>query len=157
MCSGCKKIIAETLPDTQVKKTLEGEFVPLTYLVTEAKNMVQQYKVSWTPTFILADKNGNEQDRWIGFLPPGDFLAQVALSEGHAAFKKEDFNAAQRYFEKVLKEFSESAYAPEARYLLGVSQYKVTHDSSYLKKTWEDMKAQYPNDNWTKKASAWGN
>ncbi len=156
LCSGCKKIITDTLPDIQVKKTLEGEFVPLTYLVTEAKDLVQQYKVNWTPTFIIADENAHEQYRWVGFLPPNDFLSQVALSEGHVAFNKEDFDKAQTYFKKVLKEFPKSEFAPEARYYLGVSQYKATHDSSHLKKTWDDMKKLYPEDSWTKKASAWG-
>jgi thioredoxin-related protein len=156
MCSGCKKIITDTLPDIHVKNTLEGEFVPLTYLVTEAKDLVQHYKIDWTPTFILADEKGQEQDRWVGFLPANDFLAQVALSEGHVAFKKEDFNKAQTCFKKVLKEFPKSGFAPEARYFLGVSQYKATHDSSHLKETWKDMKKSYPEDSWTKKASAWG-
>lgn len=156
LCSGCKKIISDTFPDKQVKKTLEGEFVPLTYLVTEAEDMAQQYKVNWTPTFIITDEKGQEQFRWVGFLPPNDFLAQVALSEGHVAFKKETFDKAQTFFKKVLDEFPKSEYAPEARYFFGVSQYKATHDSSYLKKAWEDMKNLYPEDNWTKKASVWG-
>lgn len=156
MCGGCKKTINETFPEAEVKTTLDGEFVPLTYLVTEEEELVQQYNVNWTPTFIIADANGKEQDRWIGFLPPKDFLAQISLSQGHVAFKKGDFVLSQRHFERVLKGFPKSACAPEARYLLGVSLYKASKDPSHLKKTWEEMKVQYPGNEWTKRASPWG-
>ncbi len=157
MCGGCKKIISDTLPDKHVKKTIEGEFTPLTYLVTEHEDLARQYDVNWTPTFILADDKGLEQYRWVGYLPPYDFLAQTALSQGHVAFKRGDFNKAQACFKKVLDGYSESEFAPEARYYLGVSQYKATHDPSHLKKAREDMEKLFPENSWTKKASPWGN
>ena len=154
-CGGCKKTISETLIDSKVQKLMEIEFIPLRYMVTENDELAKRYKIEWTSAFIVADNNGEELERWVGFLPPEDFIAQLELSEGLADFHAEKYSEADRCFEKVINEHQKAEVTPEAYYYLGVSRYKESGDASYLQKTWEIMRSNFPHNSWTKRASAW--
>jgi hypothetical protein len=154
-CSGCKKTIKESLTDQKVINIVGKAFIPVTYLVTESEKMVKTYHVDWTPTFMIADEEGRELERWIGYLPLDDFLAQIQLSEGLASLHRERYVEAEKVFERIISEHSTAEVVPEAHYFLGVSHYKESGDVSYLKGAWETMKTRFPDNSWTKRASAW--
>jgi thioredoxin-related protein len=158
MCSGCQAMISKTLPDPKVSKYVDRMFVPTAYEVSDpnVQRILKQYGFEWTPTFIVADDSGNEIYRWIGYLPPGDFCAQMVLAEGRAAFKNKDWDRANKCYNLVVQKYPDSEAAPEALYYSGVARYEKTHDASNLAKTNKELQARYPTSSWAKKASVWG-
>jgi thioredoxin-related protein len=157
-CNGCQATIAKVLPDTNVSRQINSDFAPLMFEVSEpaSQDLMKRYEVQWTPTFVVADKNGDVVDRWVGFLPVEDYRAHLTMAEAKAAFKKNDFDRAYKCYNAVTENFPKSDLAPEALYYRGVSLYKKSEDPSYLKKTNDELKSRYPDNIWAKKASVWG-
>ncbi len=154
-CAGSKKSASLTFRNNEVISHIERHFVPVSLLTSGEPDLSVAYNVELTPTFVLADEKGKELERWVGFLPPQDFISQMLLSEGLASFHRKRFKDAERAFSWILDMRPESAVAPEARYYLGVTLYMETGDSEHLARTWESMHRRYPGDTWTKRASAW--
>jgi thioredoxin-related protein len=157
-CSGCKATIAKTLPDTKVARFIDKMLVPAMFEVSEpgTEELMKKFGVEWTPTFVIADGSGNEVYRWVGYLPPGDFCAQMVLAEGKGASKNKDWDRAVKCYEALVKKFPDSEVAPEALYYGGVAKYEKTHDVSHLARANKELKSQYPKSSWAKKASVWG-
>jgi tetratricopeptide (TPR) repeat protein len=114
--------------------------------------LVKRYGVKWTPTIIILDLNGNEHHRFIGFLPPEDFAAQLILGKGKTEFDLDHFEEAMQCLQEVLVRYPKADAAPEAQYYLGVAKYKASHDPKELKLGLEVLQRDYPNSEWTKKA-----
>ncbi len=157
-CSGCQATIAKTLPDPNVSKLIDKEFVPAMFETSEAasQELMKNYGVEWTPTFVVADDSGNEIYKWVGYLPQADFCAQLLFAEGRAAFKSKDWDRADRCFNSVVDRFPASDVAPEALYYSGVARYEKTHDASNLAETNRRLQARYPDSSWAKRSSVWG-
>lgn len=134
---------------------ISKNFVPARFHIKEQPDAFGRFGAQWTPTILIDDPNGKEQYRIEGFLPTGDFLAQLHLGLGHAAFKGDRFGEAEKWFEQVVQKFPKSDAAPEAQYWAGVSRYKASNDGADLKKTAEAFKKRYSDSTWAKKASVW--
>lgn len=157
-CSGCKAMIAKTLPDPKVSKFIGRMFVPAMFEVSDprSKELMEKYGAQWTPTFVVVDGSGNEVHSWVGYLPPGDFCAEMMFAEGRAAFKNKDWDRAGRCYGAVADKFPDSEKAPEAMYYTGVARYEKSHDATNLEDTRKRLRAKYPDSSWSKKASVWG-
>ncbi len=157
-CTGCKATIAKTLPDPKVAKYIEKMFAPVAFEVSDPRSeeVKKQYNFEWTPTFIVTDGSGTEVYRWVGYLPPGDFCAEMVFAEGRAAFKNKNWDQAAKCYNAVVEKFPDSEVAPEALYYAGVAMYEKTHDASHLEDAKHKLKAHYPDSSWVKKASVWG-
>lgn len=154
-CGGCKKTLHVTFEDNIVKSLIDHLFTPVSFKVTEAQEMTARYAIEWTPTFIIADEHMRELERWVGYLPPEDFVSQVTLSYGLASMHTNKLREAENAFAWILDNHPSADVAPQARYYLGVALYKETGDPEHLLRTWESMSKRYPGNFWTKKASAW--
>ena len=117
--------------------------------------MVKRYSVKWTPTIIILDAGGDEHHRFIGFLQPEDFIAQITLGKGKLAFNLDNFDQAIECFREILVGYPKTDAAPEAQYYLGVSKYKASHDPKELKLGLEALQRNYPQSEWTKKAQVY--
>jgi tetratricopeptide (TPR) repeat protein len=117
--------------------------------------MVKRYGVKWTPTIIILDADGDEHHRFIGFLQPEDFIAQMTLGKGKLAFNLDSFDQAIQCFQEILVGYPKTDAAPEAQYYLGVSKYKASHDPKELKLGLEALQRNYPQSEWTKKAQVY--
>jgi len=117
--------------------------------------LVKRYGVKWTPTIIILDLNGNEHHRFVGYLPPEDFIAQIILGKGKTEFDLDHFEGAIQCFQEVLVRYPNADAAPEAQYYLGVAKYKASHDPKQLKLGLEGLQKDYPNSEWTKKAQVY--
>jgi len=117
--------------------------------------MVKRYGVKWTPTIIILDADGDEHHRFIGFLQPEDFIAQMTLGKGKLAFNLDNFDQAIQCFQEILVGYPKTDAAPEAQYYLGVSKYKASHDPKELKLGLEALQRNYPQSEWTKKAQVY--
>ena len=116
---------------------------------------MSRFSVKWTPTIIILDPDGEEHHRFIGFLPPEDFIGQLILGKGKAEFNLEHFDQAIQCFQELLVRYPKTDAAPEAQYFLGVSKYKASHDPKELKSNLEILQRDYSGSEWTKKAQVY--
>ena len=140
-------------------RTITENFLPVRIHVKEQpddwKRCTERYHALWTPTILLLDPEGVEQHRIEGFLPVEDFLAQIELGLGHAAFKRQDWRGAERWFDNVAQHHGESDAAAEATYWVGVARYKASGDAHHLSDTAETFAHRFQDTPWAKKASVW--
>ena len=142
-------------PDAKVSEFITKNFVPARFHVKEQGEAFQRFGAQWTPTIEILDPSGKEQHRIEGFLPVDDFLSQLHLGLGHAAFKTGKFEDAERWFRSVVEKFPNTDAAAEAQYWAGVSRYQRSHDGAELKAIADAFKKRYSDSTWAKKASVW--
>jgi tetratricopeptide (TPR) repeat protein len=135
---------------------VEKNFVPIQIDFNKNKTMVKRYGVKWTPTIIILDADGDEHHRFIGFLPPEDFIAQIILGKGKVEFNLDHFEQAIQCFQEILVRYPKADAAPEAQYYLAVTKYKASHDPKELKLGGEALQRDYPQSEWAKKAQVYG-
>ncbi|MBI5248613.1 MAG: tetratricopeptide repeat protein [Desulfomonile tiedjei] len=142
---------AVTYPEEKVIEFIHENFIPVR-VPFDHKPLASDFNIKWTPTIITVDPDGKEHFRTVGFLAAPDLIASLLLAIGKTHFEHEHFDKAIAVFESLLSSHPKSSYAPEAIYLRGVSQYKSTHNPKPLKAAYERLSADYPNDEWTKRA-----
>ena len=143
-------------PNDRVADFINQNFVPIKIHIKENKDAFGRFGAQWTPTLIVLDPEGKERYRFEGFLPPDDFLAQLETGLARSAFEHGQFQQAERRYRDVAQKYPKSEAAPEALYWAGVSKYKATNDPAPLGQAARELKAQYPESSWAKKASVWG-
>ncbi len=134
-------------------KFINSNFVPVKLHVGEDAEAVEKFKAEWTPTIIVAEPDGTVHHRSVGFLPPKEFMAQLAFGIAKANFSKGNYPAASAGFKTVIAQYAECDCAPEAVYWLGVSEYKRTGSADAMTAEWQVLFEKYPDSIWAKKAS----
>lgn len=140
-----------TYPSEKVTRFVREHFVPCKVNVKENAGLAGRMRVNWTPTIQCVDADGTVHHTQIGFLPPDDYLAELALARGRAAFNQGKYAEAAVLFRQVVQEHGKSAQAPEAQYWLGVAGYKHAGSPDPLKAAWEALGRNYPGSLWAKK------
>jgi hypothetical protein len=143
---------AVSYPDIKVIDFINASLVPI-QILSDAKPYADDYKVMWTPLLIVLDQGGGEHLRSVGFLPPDELIPFLMLGMVKVYFDNDDLADALKFQERILAEYPESAAAPEALFLHGVTLYKTTKDVGKLKGVYEEIKKRYPASDWVKKAS----
>lgn len=141
---------AVTYPDEMVASLVTSRFVCCQVNTQEQahKDVVDRYRQVWTPDLRLLDPGGFELYHWNGYLPPGEFLAQLILAQGHAYLRLHEEERSAAAFEEVLRRFPTSSVAPEAQYFLAVANYKASHDGKDLMHGWHRLQVRYPESTW---------
>lgn len=143
-------------PDPKVTEFISRNLNPVRLHVKNHGKEMERFGVTWTPTVLVLDPEGDERYRIEGFLPTADFLAQLHLGLAQTAFKTGKYAEAEKRFRKIVDEFPENDAAAEALYWAGVSRYKGANDASALGATAAAFKQKYVDSPWAKKASIWG-
>lgn len=142
---------AVTYPDTSVADFIQSNMIPLR-IQFDAQPYCTEYNIQWTPTLVTLAPNGKEHHRTTGFLAPEELVPSLMLGIAKSHFDLEQFTEAISTIETLLKDHPKSDSAPEAIYIKGVSQYKSTNDPKPLKEAYEQLRADYPSSEWTKRA-----
>jgi tetratricopeptide (TPR) repeat protein len=142
---------AVTYPDEGVAKFIAENVIPLR-VAFDHKPLSSDFKVKWTPTLIILDPDGVEHNRTVGFLGPQELIASLMLGIGKSHFEREEFDKAISNFSLLLEAYPKSDSAPEAIFLRGVSLYKSTEDPKPLRASYDKLSAEYPENEWTKRA-----
>jgi len=124
--------------------------------IKEQPATFERFGAQWTPTIAVLDPSGAKRHQFEGYLPSDDFLAQLKLGLAHAAFAKQDWEAAERMYRELVDQMPETDAAPEALYWAGVAEYKRTGDAKALGGTAAQFRNRYSQSTWAKKASVWG-
>lgn len=142
---------AVTYPDQKVIDFVQRHVIPLRVAFNDEK-LAPQFNVKWTPTLITVDSQGVEHHRTLGFLPPEDFMASQLLGVGKTYFDLENFDEALTRFNMLLDSFPKNVFVPEALFYRGVALYKSTHDPKHLRHAYDKLTAEYPDNEWTRRA-----
>ena len=142
---------AVTYPDTKVIGFISENMIPVQVLF-DAQPLSTDFNIKWTPTVVTLDPQGKEHHRTVGFLSPDELIPSLLLGIGKSYFETDRFDEALESLERLLGEYPKSDAAPEAIYLRGVCRYKSTNDPKPLKEAYEQLKAEYPASEWTKRA-----
>lgn len=140
-----------TYSDDTVINFLNSEVVAIQVLF-DSQPLATRYNLQWTPTIIVLDSDGKEYNRTVGFISPNEFIPFILLGIGKAYLELGKLEDAIKTFGKIIEKYPKSKAAPEAVYYKGVSGYKKTHDPSYLKSGYEELKNNYPESEWTARA-----
>ena len=91
---------AVTYPNAQVAEFVSERFTAIKFNVKEPhpdfKEALGRGKVLWAPLLVFLDGRGSELRRYVGFLPPDEFLAELRLVLGLAAMTHTDYEGALR-------------------------------------------------------------
>jgi len=142
---------AVTYPDDSVVRFVQEYYIPL-LVPFDAKPLADDFNVKWTPTLVTLGIDRKEHHRTVGFLNPEAFIASSLLGIGKYHFDNDRYREALTFFEKAAADYPLSDSAAEAIFLRGVSRYKNTGDPMPLKEAYEDLRSQYPDSEWAKRA-----
>ncbi len=142
---------AVTYPDERVVEFVQNNLIPLR-IAFDFQPLATQFNLKWTPTLIILDPDGKEHQRTVGFLPPEELIPSLLLGIAKSYFNRERFGEALSTLDQILRDHPQSDSAPEAIYLRGVCGYKNTHHPQSLKEAYEYLQANYPSNEWTKRA-----
>lgn len=140
--------------DERVQKFLEEEFIPLKSQCfwKERTELMKRFDIAWTPTFLIQDSAGRVHRKLVGYIPVGDFLAQLKFGKGIYYFEKERLEDALKWFQRVIDEHADSGVAPEGVFFRGVAEYKKTHEARALRKAYDALSERYPASEWARRA-----
>ena len=129
-------------------------FLPVKVHIKEHPAWFHRFDVLWTPTALILDAGGVERFRSEGYLPRPEFRAQLAMGLARVDFMHKKFAEADRRYDEIIREHSNTSIVPEAIYWKWVSCYKNTNDHTVLGEAAKELK-QYGDSLWVKKASIW--
>lgn len=149
---------AVTYPDAAVIDALESGFSCFKLNMLDRhpdfKEASGASKVMWAPTLIFADAKGRELRRYVGWLPPASFLAELEFVHGQNAMNRADFEAARGHFQRILDDHSEAEIAAEAQYWQGISAFLGGgKDMAALQASWGDLAQKHAGQRWATHAS----
>jgi len=134
---------------------INENFIPISVHIKENPAGFHRFDSVWTPTALILDENGKERHRVEGYLPKGEFAAQLLLGVARVAFMQKKWKDAEALYSQILNDYPKSTAAPEAVYWKAVSHYKATNDHTVLGEVPKTLQQKYPNSVWAKKAIPW--
>ena len=149
---------AVTYPDDAVVAAIERDFVPFKINMLERhpdfKEACAGGRVMWGPTIVVADSRGSEVRRWVGWLPPRSFVAELAFCRALADFNLGKFPAALAGFDAIVERDSGTEIHPEALYWQGVAGFIAgSKDWEALRGSWTRLAEEYPGNRFGRHAS----
>ena len=76
----------------------------------------------------------------------------LLVAKGHFMFRAKSYDGAIPWFQSVMDRFPRSAFAPEAQYYIGVSEYMQSQDVGRLAEAWKQLQIMYPESLWATKS-----
>lgn len=140
--------------DEKVQRFISQEFIPhrAQCFWDKPTPLMRQYRIQWTPTFVVHSPDGEEHHRFVGYVPPDDLIAQLGLGIGKIHFESGRFAEAIERFQTVIERHPNAGAAPEAVFLVGVAGYKHLHEPKELRRAYERLKGSYPESEWARRA-----
>ncbi len=138
-----------TYPNDTVVDAIERGFVPYTINMLERhpdfKEASAGSRVMWGPAFVIADARGNELRRWVGWLPPKSFIAELAFCRALADYNHGKFPDAAAGFDAIVERDSGTEIYPEALYWQGIAGFMAgSKDWGALKRSWGRLAEEFP-------------
>lgn len=145
---------AVTYPNPEVAAFVSEHFVPIKFNAKEPhpdfKEALGRGKFLWAPLLIFLDGRGSELRRYVGFLPPEDFLAELRLVLGLSAMTHSNLDEALTWFDGAAERYPQAGVAPEALFWGAAAGYRL-HGLKEVVRRWDDLRARYPESPWARR------
>jgi len=140
---------AVTYPNENVVAAIEENFAPFKINMMERhpdfKEACAGSRVLWGPTLIVADSRGNEVRRWVGWLGPEGFVAELDLCRALADFQRGEFATARAGFDTLVENSAGTEIHAEAIYWQGIAGFMAgKQDWDALGRSWRRVAQDYP-------------
>lgn len=140
---------AVTYPDAAVEKTLSEDLVPCRIESAKAPDLARKLNARWLPGLFVVDSDARPGVATIGFLPPKDFLDDLAFGRAIIAMGAKRYDDAHGLFGGVADGAGERA--PEALYWWGISRYRQSKNFADCQDAWAGIVARWPSSQWARK------
>lgn len=149
---------AVTYPEPTVVEAIEQGFTPYKINMMERhpdfKEACAGGRVLWGPTLIVADARGSEVRRWVGWLPPAGFVAELSFCRALADYNHGKFAEALAGFDALVENAGDAEIHPEAIYWQGVAGFMAgSKDWNALRSSWTRLTEEYPGNRFATHAS----
>ncbi len=124
-CGACKQMEAVTHPDLGTIRFINDSLIPIRVNVSSQADTAMDYMIKYTPTVIVADGDGKEHYRTIGFLRPQEFIPALLLGIARTHFNNERYRLSLEALDKILANYPQSQVAGEAQLLRNACSKKV--------------------------------
>ena len=155
-CSGCAKLFAVTYRDPRVRKLLADCFVCIKYNTKAPNEWFKRLKGSfghhWHPNIAVMDDRLTEARRFIGYLPPEDFIAQIEVGRALVALYRQQATNALQILVDVTQRYPNTHVAAEALYWAGVAAYRTGGGLPALTEYWVQIARRHPTSEWAVRA-----
>ena len=152
-CVGCVSLENSTYPDESVAAYVKRSFVPVQLNQRDSPELFDENGVVWTPTVSVVNSVGEELERWVGYLPPEEFLPRAKFARAQVALLAGDFDAAIETLGDIVARHGRSFVAADALYWLGVARWKAVRSFDALAAEWKKLSELYPQSEAALKAS----
>jgi hypothetical protein len=152
-CVGCVSLENTTYVHPQVAAYINKRFIPVQLNQSQSLALFKENKVIWTPTLTVCDATGAEQDRWVGYLPPEEFLPRAKFAHARLAMSAQAWGKAAGVLDEITSLHKNSFVAADALYWLGVTTWKLSRNFDDLSGAWTRAMEEYPNSEAATKAS----
>jgi hypothetical protein len=142
---------AGTYPNQEVVRFIRENMIPMR-LLHDQQPLAGRFRITWTPTLILIDAQGNEVYRNEGALGPAGLIPALMLGIGKEKSHSGHYDEAVTYFDQLVAKYPKSEEAPEAIYYRGIARFKSTKDIKAMKEAYTQLYAAFPANPWTRKA-----
>ncbi len=111
-------------------------------------------RIPWAPTLIFTDPQGRELRRYVGWLPPQSFVAELHLVRGILGVGRGRFAEAKEHLAQIERRFAASEAAAEGLYWQGIAGFlEGKRDMSALADCWNRLIEEYPGTRFATHAS----
>jgi thioredoxin-related protein len=152
-CVGCVSLENTTYPEKRISDYINERFISVQLNQRQFPAVFEENKIIWTPTISVCDATGEERDRWIGYLPPGEFLPRIKLARARLAMFSQDYRQAADVLNEITVMHEESITAADALYWHGVTRWKISREHDELSHSWTKLMQLYPKSEAALKAS----
>lgn len=155
-CKGCAKLAAVTYPDPLVREHLPRHFVLLKYDTTRPNEWFRRlngaYGHFWHPNIVVLDHHLIEARRFIGYLPPEEYLPQVEVGRALVALYHRRAAEALELLDATVARWPGAHVAAEALYWAGVAAYRAKGGLPVLAGRWVELARRFPGSVWALRA-----
>jgi hypothetical protein len=140
-----------TYPQPEIISYITAHFIPVKVSLNRREDwpLFRAHNMLWTPTIGFMDRNSALHYSSPGFLPPYDFLAMLRIGRALCLLPWSRAREAADELETAAR--SESPFAPEALYWLGIARYLERRDTAGMWQAWDRLTALYPDTPWARR------
>jgi hypothetical protein len=112
----------------------------------------KSYDVRFTPTCILLNPEGGEEERSTGLLEGNALMAFLLLGLAKSYYDMGKLEEGGECTEILTRDYPNSAQAPEGFFMRGIFRYHADHNRDHFKESFEILHERYHDSIWMKRA-----
>jgi hypothetical protein len=147
-----------TYPDAQVQSFINEHFTAIKVNIrepqTEMRELIRSAKPVWAPMFLFLDPRRIELRKYVGWLAPHDFLAELNFVLGMQDLLRQRNEQAYERFRAAADGEPAAGIAAEALFWAGAAAYKRGGQPA-LRVVWDELVTRHPDSTWARRADIW--